>query len=337
MSTKRIVLLDLARGLAIFFMIMQHAMLIYGVHEGEGSVLGELIILSGTAPAAPVFMLIMGIFFLRAKDTKTIVIRGLKLIGLGYLLNLFRFVLPTIIAGEYAADGPDSLLGRLMAVDILQMAGLSLICMSLVRRMRPPVWLSLAFLVALISPLLWRFAPRNLLLDLLWGTNQNVAFPLFPWLIYPLLGMYWGTLFTAAEDVPRFMKKTAVTGTGLILAGGTLMCLINNTWLPVGEYSRGGIGVHLLIIGFVFIWLWLLRLIEDKTADSRLTNLLIFWSKNVTAIYIIQWVLIGWGMLVLGYQQLAPVSAAFAGLIVTILTHGIGVLYLRVFKRHDVS
>lgn len=122
-------------------MIMQHAMNMYGINEGVGTILGDLVVVSGTAPAAPVFMLIMGIFFLRSKNMRTNALKGLNLIGIGYLLNPARFVIPTLLAGDYPATGPDSPLGQLMGVDILHMAGLSLICMSLLRHLKPTVWL----------------------------------------------------------------------------------------------------------------------------------------------------------------------------------------------------
>ena len=95
----RIAFLDFARGLAIVFMIMQHAMLYYAVGSGLQSNLGKLVVISGTAPAAPVFMLIMGIFFMRAKTAglRYGVVRGLKLLALGYLLNALRFAIPAVI------------------------------------------------------------------------------------------------------------------------------------------------------------------------------------------------------------------------------------------------
>jgi len=332
MNTKRIAFFDLARGLAIIFMIMQHGMIIYGINEGEGSFLGELIVLLGTGPAAPIFMLIMGVFFLRVKDMRGSAIRGLKLIGLGYLLNLLRFVIPTILTGDYPANGPDSPFGLLMAIDILQMAGLSLICMSLIRYIRPVVWLGLMFFVALISPMLWEYASQNQILDILWGTHHNVAFPFFPWFLYPLMGMYWGELFNTTEDIPGFMKKSAIVGTGLMIMGGIMWIRFDTPWLPRGDYSRGGIHMHMVIIGFVFVWLWLFRLIEGNLTGSKLGELLVFWSKNVTVIYVLQWVFIGWGMLIFGYQQLTPIWAAFIGLIVTILTHNLTNCYSRIQK-----
>jgi surface polysaccharide O-acyltransferase-like enzyme len=329
MSEQRIGFLDLARGLAVLFMIMQHSMIMYAVNEGEGSFIGDLVVLSGTVPAAPVFMMIMGVFFLKSKSMKASTIRGLKLIVLGYILNFFRFFLPVLIGGEYPVTGPDSLLGQLLEVDILQMAGLSLIIMVLIRDLEAGVWASTALYVALMSPLLWQLAPQNPLLDLFWGTRQNVAFPLFPWLIYPLTGMIWGKFLNRAENLDRFTICTGLTGIGFLLSGCGLWAWADISWMPLGEYSRCGFQGHLMIIGFVFMWLPLIRVLEKFFSGTRICALLIFWSRHVTVIYIIQWLLIGWGMLIFDYQQLDPGWAALIGILIVFLTHGIVKIYLK--------
>lgn len=181
----------------------------------------------------------------------------------------------------------------------------------------------------MISSLLWQFAPKNIVLDILWGTHHNVAFPFFPWLIYPLIGMVWGMLFNAADDMARFMRKSALAGASLILLGGTSWVTFDTPLMPMDDYSRCGIQGHLMVIGFVLIWLWLFRLLEGNLSGSKLSDLLIFWSKNVTVIYIVQWVLVGWGLLIFDYQKLTPVWPALIGLLVTILTHELTKIYLK--------
>ena len=48
----------------------------------------------------------------------------LKLIGMGYLLNHLRIAIPTLLAGDYPATGPDSPLGLLMGADRPGYAGI---------------------------------------------------------------------------------------------------------------------------------------------------------------------------------------------------------------------
>lgn len=140
---ERIVSLDLARGLAIVFMVLQHAVLIYATDRGEHSVLGKVVLLLGSAPAAPVFLFIMGIFLGRPeRQLSRGVRRGLRLIALGYLLNLLRSTLPSLIAGHemLSLTAPVSPLASFWAVDILQMAGLSFILLTLLRVYLPARW-----------------------------------------------------------------------------------------------------------------------------------------------------------------------------------------------------
>ena len=321
MGKQRILFLDLARGMAIFFMIMQHAFIIYAVDEGHGSFLGDTFVLLGTGPAAPVFMFIMGVFFLGARDMGAVRLRGLKLIGMGYLLNFFRFTLPSLLAGEWPASGPSSPLAQFLAIDILQMAGLSLILMGSLGKMKPWRWLAVSLGIALVSPLLWRHAPHNYALDILWGNHENVAFPFFPWCIYPLAGMYWGRCLQRAEQLPSFLNGSAWIGTGFMAVGGLVWLLVDTTWLPVGDYSRSGAQVHLFILGFVLVWFRLFYALGNRVGGSWFETLMVFWSRHTTTIYVIQWILVGWGMLVLGYQEQSPLTAFLAGLALILVTH----------------
>lgn len=96
----------------------------------------------------------------------------------------------------------------------------------------------------------------------------------------------------------------------------------------VGDYSRSGLGVHLVIVGFLLLWLPLCWLLTEKIADNPAFRLLSFWSKQVTTIYIIQWLLYGCGILIFGANQQEPLMAVLIGLVVFALTHILTKLYL---------
>ncbi len=161
-SRERIAFLDLARGLAIVFMVLQHAVLIFATDQGEHSVLGKVVLLLGTAPAAPVFLFIMGVFLSRpGVDVRWGLVRGLQLIALGYLLNLLRSTLPSLMAGQEAVilKSPDSPLASFWVIDILQTAGLSYLLLTILKTAVPWRWgwAVLAGAIAFVSPLLWRW------------------------------------------------------------------------------------------------------------------------------------------------------------------------------------
>jgi len=335
MKKQRILFLDLARGLAIFFMIMQHAVIIYAVNAGEGSDLGDIVLLLGTAPAAPVFMLIMGIFFAHSRKTMSLrfgVTQGLRLLLLGYLLNLIRFSLPTQITGEYGImfKGSESPLALFFVVDILQMAGLSLIVMTLIKRYLSwrIVWLSAAVVIGFVSPLLWGILDELPGLSLLWGTGENVFFPLFPWIIYPLIGMVYSYHLIGCGDMSSLMKKTSLVGLCLFVAGALSWIFLSNDIFVVGDYFRSGPWVHLTIIGFVFLWLPFCWWIVERVPGNPIFRQLYFWSTNVTVAYIIQWTLIGWGMLFFGCNELSALIAVLIGIVLLPLTHLLTKLYL---------
>ncbi|MBN1342858.1 MAG: DUF1624 domain-containing protein [Phycisphaerae bacterium] len=322
----RIAFLDLARGLAIFFMIMQHAMLIYGIKEGRSSPLGMIVLLSGTGPAAPVFMLIMGVFFVRPKTAglRYGLVRGLKLIALGYLLNLLRFSIPVLIRARsgLGTDDINLALSHFFAVDILQMAGLSLMIMAIIRQYapRPLIWLALAAAVALVSPLLWGRFQDYPPLALLWGKGTYVYFPLFPWVIYPLVGMFYSRFLTPGRDLRPVMKRTALVGVGILVVGVVAWVLLLHTIYGVGDYHRNNLGDHLLTLGFVFVWLPFWWWVVEKLPGIPLFRLLYYWSRHVTAVYFIQWVLIGWSVFIVGPDERPPTMAVLIGLAVCALS-----------------
>ena len=317
---RRIAYLDYARGFAVFTMFLQHCMLVHEYNHGDTTPLELVFVLLGTAPAAPVFLLLMGVFLAQSRAPLPVVLkRGAVLIALGYLLNLLRFTLPLLLSGETEFLPGESPLEHLFAVDILHAAGLSFIIGGVLKRYCPKwAWAAAALVVILVSPFLWRTEPLPSPLNLLWGAAPQVYFPLFPWLFYPLAGML------ISDDIANgslFSRSTRLV-VGLIggLAASCLLLLI----APVGDYVRAGPGVHLGILAFIVLWLLgLYRLERTRFSDSRVAATLSFWSINVTSIYCIQWLLFGWSILLFDAGQQPDYRAALIGLGVLVITHSL--------------
>ncbi len=304
---ERLVFLDLARGLAIVFMVLQHAVLLFATGQGEGLVLGKIVLLLGGAPAAPVFLFIMGIFLGRPdRKIGRGVRRGLKLIALGYLLNLLRSTLPSLFTGPEIASAtvPASPLASFWAVDILQMAGLSFVLLTLLRRYLPFrwVWAILAAAVAFVSPLLWHWGGPSGVYAL-WGNRDDVFFPLFPWVAYPLAGMVYNPYALAQEGQSTVTHRSAAVGALFFAVGAATFFLPREGQLDLGQYFQDGPGAQVATVGFVLVWLSFCRLLARRRAGSAGLRLLSFWSRNVTAVYFVQWILYGWAVLVIGRNR----------------------------------
>lgn len=324
MTKERIQYLDIARGFAILFMFTQHCMLVheYGAGDSEHW-LSVVFTLLGTAPAAPVFMIIMGAFLMESRASwRENILRGIKLFGLGLLLNLFR--LPMLLPeGSVSPEYLRTLIFNILIFnDILQLAGLSFILGALLKRFMgnavfPPVLITV---ILVVSPLLWGLFPENPVFFMLWGIRESINFPFFPWVVYPLTGMYLGRFLLRGEEmVDLYLNRLALAGAGLLIISGFLVVF---DIFPLGDYSRSGLGIHLLILGVVFIWLKICRFMEKYGGpDSRIIHHLSFLSRNITLIYFLQWILFSWSTLIFGFNNQNPYTAAVIGLGVFIVTY----------------
>jgi surface polysaccharide O-acyltransferase-like enzyme len=336
----RLRFLDLARGIAIVVMVLQHVQLLFAVDHGETSLVGATFLVLGTAPAAPVFMVSMGFLFGASRRTgvRSGLRRGLALFALGYALNLLRFTLPGL-----AGDGVklEELLGgpwqALLEIDILQLAGLSLIVLGGVKRLVRGPWpvVALAAAAAAVAPLLWGAGSGSPVLDPLWGAEEYVSFPLFPWLAYPLLGLALARFAQRAARAGALLRDWAAAGLACLVAGSCLIALFPDASgvLAVGDYFRSGLPVQLVLAGFVLVWLpvlwWLDRRLSWRSVPRYLTSL----SRHLTVIYLVQWLLIGWMALALGVVDQPSWLAALLAVPVLAASHLLALAYDRLVGR----
>lgn len=323
-SAGRIASLDLARGLAVLFMIWVHVLDFYGNAEAHNSWTGQLIEFFGRAPSAPVFMLIMGIFIALSK--RLTLASGLKraaiLLGIGYALNLARGSVPMWLSLQWGLVtqtqlGPHTPLTELLIVDILQFAGIAYALCAILKHLRPApsVCIALAFGIVSVSPLLWDLSIKSTIgdewLQLFWGSEtQGVMFPQFPWLVYPLIGMAFGYWMQTQKDMARLYRRSMLCGLGLIVVGS---CVIRTNYdFHAGDYYRSGPGLMIWNTGFVFCWLWLCHVVVTRIPGNALFNRIYKWSRQVTTIYVLQWLLIGWGLMAVGFQQLSLLQTVLA-------------------------
>ena len=228
-QTNRLLSIDLARGMAVFFMIAVHTLEVFANPEVKNSIFGQIIEFLGGPPAAPVFMTLMGFSFIysRKSELKPKLLRGFKIFLTGYILNIIRGVIPFTLSTYLNMDiaktfqiEPLNAYTILTIVDILQFAGIALMIMAIIQALNINKYLVLlsAFVMSMISPFLWGIKLDlpiiDQLLELIWGDQpiecsfiaNKIAFPVFPWLTFPLLGMFLGETVKNSNDSNRIFK-----------------------------------------------------------------------------------------------------------------------------------
>lgn len=305
---KRIKYLDLVRGLAIFFMVMQHAMLVLEVEAGEGEhLLSVVFVLLGMWPAAPIFMVVMGVFMAKSNMTSLEFLkRGAKLFILGYLLNLVRFTIPLLIAEEY-----EEAYKMFFEIDILQLAGLSFILLAYIKdfaknRFLYPV---LMVIIMIVTPYIW--GDYHYFTDPFIGNSDIVSFPVFPFIVYPMLGMYLSKYLLHMKNT--YARNLCIASILMAILG--FLLLGENTSYDYPKYT---IDMNLLMMAFVIMWCVIAYKISDKLGELPILTI---WSRNITQIYIIQWIIYGYSILFLGANECSPLLSTFIGLIVMVITH----------------
>jgi uncharacterized membrane protein len=335
-QNNRLLSIDLARGLAVFFMIAVHTLEVFASQEVKNSVFGQIIEFLGGPPAAPVFMTLMGFSFIYSRKSvlKPRLLRGFKIFLSGYILNILRGVIPFTLSTQLEMDIAKTFpLEKLNAytilttVDILQFAGVALIIMALIQEFKINKYVILfsAFLISMLSPFLCGFNINIPVIDqifeLFWGDqpigfsfiDNKIAFPIFPWLSFPLLGMFLGDTIKNTNNQNRTFKHFGIGGIVVLLIG--IAISYNNIEYHFNDYYHSRQGAMLFMCGFVVFWIYITKIAIDKLPMNKLFELLFKWSNGVTNIYFIQWIIIIWSIGFLGINK-----SSFTTIIILILT-----------------
>lgn len=329
-SASRIRTFDLARGLAVVFMILVHVLRHWGDPSTWVTPIGTVISTLGGPPAAPVFMFLMGasLAFSRRTSFGSLARRGLWLIAAGYLLDFFRGTLPlsaglatgVVTLDEVAPFTPFSLL---TTVDILQLAGCSLILMAALRAVivPGPAWLAVAAAVVFVAPFLHGHTTGvpvvDALLGMLWQTADTVYYPVFPWAVFPLVGAVIGEMLLLAPDRATVLRRVGAIGLCASLVGAVLIA-VTATQLDITTYWRLPPVLVLAILGFVVAWVWLCDIVTRRAGKRFGLAVVYGWSGRVTSMYVIHWLIISWGVAFVGFRVL-PLEPALAGTVAVLL------------------
>jgi len=319
--------IDLLRGFTVIVLIVCHVGLF--LTKETTSFMFYFADLIGSEPAAPVFMVLMGIsiIFSRRQSAGYFFKRGLILFVGGYLLNVYRSF-PYWITGEL--DLFASLPG-FFVVDIFQFAGLAFLLLAFLRKIKMPYWG--AFLVSIVmlsvgtilmaipnalnvpqeaTYVLNHFLPLN---------NEYCCFNLLTWFIYPCFGLMLGELIIRCKNKDKFYLILLILGSiGVIALYLNIGLRFPNyvSYYLGGNYYRMGLINTLVTCLFscfaLAVWFYI-----GKVLPKVFANYLSFLSKNITFVYVASWIEIAALIHIQAYYKLDFPVIAIVGMMAAVL------------------
>ncbi|GEJ46300.1 heparan-alpha-glucosaminide N-acetyltransferase domain-containing protein [Chryseobacterium sp. ON_d1] len=317
---KRILTLDLIKGISVIGMIIIHTLLVYAdVKSQYETAIGSFIVFLGRGTS--IFLICMGITFMTSshQSLKSALKRGALLVLAGLFMNFMKFMIPVIFnfapdnfIQKYGWHAPieQQYVYLVQLGDILQLAGMSLLFVGFIREYvkNKYIILAIGLFVALVSRevsgMNLDYPVINYVLDLLFSTDYPayVYFPVFPWMAFIIIGMFFGKWFQELNyDSQQIFRNMLYVGLLFIAIGAPLVFLYGDYHYN-GFYHMGPGGV-IYFAGWTLFFLWLINTITANVKENGFMRVLKYCSKNLTSMYMIQWILISWGKGIFGYRQ----------------------------------
>lgn len=298
--TNRSTTSDLLKGVAVVLMIQVHVVELFATPAFFDSQAGKNLLFLGGPLCAPIFMILLGYYLASSKKTsRQLITRGIKIFLVGMLLNVLLNInlLFHIFIGKI--DLP--VFPFIFGVDILQLAGISIILLALLKKT-----LNRNILIALILSLLSAYmgqallnlsiesTPIKYLFSYFIGISYWAYFPVFPWIAYPLLG-YTFYQFNSRHTMHQLLQPSLK-----IILGLAYITFLSLSWSYAIDQSSNlqtyyHHGIHFFIWTVAFLSMYSLVVHEfGQIARSNLLFKYLKWlGQHVTTIYVIQWLIIG--------------------------------------------
>jgi len=312
--------LDIAKGIAVLLMICVHVQEVLSHSAVQHSLFGNIVEFVTGFPAAPLFMLVMGVgtVYSRRQDAGYAIGRGASLLLMAYLLSAARGYIPWSLGIKLGLLAQDAVpygdvVQSLLEVDILHFAGLCFILIGVLRAAKVPwgaypvVGLMLGGLNYLVRGIGTGHAYLDSILGLFWGTGETSYFPFLSWVMYPMAGVAFGHILKDSCDERRLYMQSLLAGCVVLLAA---MCISGFRFMYYMGFpeEHAYVYYHEDLIGnavngsLALIWLSALYF-ASGAFPAVVRRRLLYWSRELTPIYVIHWVLIGWLALFVGFGQ----------------------------------
>ncbi len=304
---------DLAKAVVIFFLATIHVYVECSTDDqlwvGLPYFFDSIV---GGPWAAPMFLFSMGIglTYTSKRSPKDIFLRGINILIVGFILNVCRFLIPSLVGYAITGDRAmylDKLPYRFFGNDLLQFAALAMMLMALLQLLKLSPWkifgvgLILSIVGVFLNDTYYDNVPLNIFLGHFIGIDDGTEtvvsdFPLMLWFLIYAAGYVFGGYLRRAGDKKKFYKYVSAP------------CLIISIIVYVIEYNvgfgmMGGPGANVfyhlttievfLCIATELGMLGLYYMITEHLPQKAM-NMVTAVSRNVTIVYCIQWTLVIW-------------------------------------------
>ena len=309
-NTERQIEVDIAKAQMVLMLPFIHCIIECTSDEGLCNGIPYLFdTIIGGPFSAPMYLFAMGMCFVYShRQTPGLWIRrGIRLIGVFYLSNTCRFLIPYLIGYKISGDSEhflDPLYYRWLGNDVLLFAGLAIITIAAFRyfKLSDKAMLGIAAVMTVSATLIGDVDTHsmfgNIFLGYIVGTDDATGyvisdFPLLTWLIFPITGYLFGKIHIRIKDKRAFYRITSPPA-----------LLVPLIYFPIGiHYGWGMFGegqncyYHMMIwdvavclcldLGMLGVW-YLLSYYISNRGKGFLHEV----SCNITAIYCIHWVFV---------------------------------------------
>ena len=302
--------IDIAKAEMVLLLPFIHCIIECTSDEGLCSGIPYLLdTIIGGPFSAPMYLFAMGmcLVYSHRQTPELWFRRGIRLIGVFYLSNTCRFLIPYLIGYKISGDREhflEPLLYRWLGNDVLLFAGLALIAVAAFSyfKLSYKAMLGIAAVMTISATLIGDVDTRsmfgNIFLGYIVGTDDATGyvisdFPLLTWLIFPIAGYLFGKVHIRIKDKGAFYR--------IVSPPALLVPLI---YFPIGiHFGWGMFGegqncyYHMMIwdvavclcldLGMLGVWHLL-----SHYMSNRGKGFLHEVSCNITAIYCIHWVFV---------------------------------------------